>query len=661
MVTTGTALLLASVAFASIEIVRFRGSMVRNLSALAEVIGLNTGPAMLFRDPESAEETLSALTAEEHVLLAVVYDTTGSLFARYTRDGFRFVEPPQRRRTGHEFAAQHLDLFQDIEIDGEVLGTVFIRSDTREIGERLWQYAGIVVGLIAAASLVSAYGAARLQRRIATPLSALASGSEEMAKGNLSTRVEVSSNDEIGTLARTFNAMTESLRGLVSQVGDNTSAVSEATRTLRSASDDMHVEAGKQEAAVEESAEIIERMSTSLEEVNTSVEGLAASASESSDSVAHMDRSITGIALHMDDLSETIDSTASSVTQMTTAIREIAQSADTLDDATRSTTSSLDAFRSSVQNVKANAEQNHALSEEAVEQAERGMRRVQETIEAMKKIETHFQGLEQIIGRLTDSSQSIGQIVKVIEGVVEETNLLSLNAAIISSHAGEHGRAFAVVAQGVKSLAERTAGSTREISSLIGSVRTEVENAVIAMKTGSQDVEQGVSLSTEAGTMLEAIRDSCTHSAVTVSEIAEATSLQVSDIRLIDEAMGVVATIVQQLNSGTHEQDSARVDIMHGVERMRQLGQDVKQATQEQKKESRLITGAVQVVSTRVNQILEATTEQRKQGDQILQALEIFRQGAIQGTARAEDMKATVRLLSERSQTLEEEIGRFRV
>ena len=280
MVTTGTALLLASVAFASIEIVRFRGSMVRNLSALAEVIGLNTGPAMLFRDPESAEETLSALTAEEHILLAVVYDTTGNLFARYTRDGFRFVEPPQRRRTGHEFAARHLDLFQDIEIDGEVLGTVFIRSDTREIGERLWQYAGIVVGLIAAASLVSAYGAARLQRRIATPLSALASGSEEMAKGNLSTRVEVSSNDEIGTLARTFNAMTESLRGLVSQVGDNTSAVSEATRTLRGASDDMHVEAGKQEAAVEESAEIIERMSASLEEVNTSVEGLAASASE---------------------------------------------------------------------------------------------------------------------------------------------------------------------------------------------------------------------------------------------------------------------------------------------------------------------------------------------------------------------------------------------
>ena len=100
---------------------------------------------------------------------------------------------------------------------------------------------------------------------------------------------------------------------------------------------------------------------------------------------------------------------------------------------------------------------------------------------------------------------------------------------------------------------------------------------------------------------------------------------------------------------------------MRGVERMRQLGQDVKQATQEQKKESRLITEAVEVVASRVNQILEATTDQRKRGDQILQALEIFREGAIQGTARAESMKATVGLLSERSQTLDEEIGRFRL
>jgi methyl-accepting chemotaxis protein len=279
----------------------------------------------------------------------------------------------------------------------------------------------------------------------------------------------------------------------------------------------------------------------------------------------------------------------------------------------------------------------------------------------MKKIKTSFEGLGEIIEHLDEGSQSIGQIVKVIEGVVEETNLLSLNAAIISSHAGEHGRAFAVVAQGIKSLAERTSGSTREISSLIGNVRKEVEGAVGAMKAGSQDVEQGVSLSMDAGKMLGTIRDSSAQSAATASEISEATGLQVRDIERVDKAMSVVEAIVQQLNRGTHEQDSARTGIMNGVERTRQLGQDVKQATQEQKKESRLITEAVDVVASRVNHILEATTEQRKQGDQILQALEIFREGAVQGTARAEGMKETVQLLAERSKTLEEEIGRFRL
>ena len=661
MVTTGMALLLASVAFATIEIVRFRGSMVRNLSVLTEVIGLNMGPALLFRDPDSAEETLSALTAEKHVLAAAVYDITGAVFARYTRHDSQSVEPPERRSAGHEFSMQHLDLFQAIEMNGEALGTVFIRSDTREVGERLWQYIGIVAGLMVAASLVCAFGASRLQRQIATPLAGLVTVSEKMARGDLSTRVRVSTHDEIGTLARTFNGMAESLRALVSEVGDNTRAVAEATVTLRGASDDMHVEAAKQETVVEQSAEAIEKMSASVQEVNASVEGLATSASETASAVSHMDNSITGIALHMDELSETIDGTASTVTQMTTANYEIATSADTLGEATRSTASSLNVLKTSVEDVKTHAEQNHALSEKAMERSERGLRRVEETIEAMQKIETHFQGLGEIIERLADRSQSIDQIVKVIEGVVEETNLLSLNAAIISSHAGEHGRAFAVVAQGVKSLAERTAGSTREISSLIGNVRKEVEGAVAAMNTGSRDVEQGVSLSMEAGKMLGAIRDSSAQSTATVSEIVEATGHQARDIERVDKAMGIVEAMVQQLNRGTHEQDSARADIMRGVERMRQLGQDVKQATQEQKKESRLITEAVEVVASRVNQILEATTDQRKRGDQILQALEIFREGAIQGTARAESMKATVRLLSKRSQTLDEEIGRFRL
>jgi methyl-accepting chemotaxis protein len=278
----------------------------------------------------------------------------------------------------------------------------------------------------------------------------------------------------------------------------------------------------------------------------------------------------------------------------------------------------------------------------------------------MLQIQASFKGLEKIISDLDEKSESIGEVVKVIEGVVEQTNLLALNAAIISSQAGEHGRAFAVVADEVRSLAERTAGSTREISGLIESVQQGVADAVGAMENGSQRVENGVTLSRQAGDILRVIGESARTSSERIHEIVDATSRQTAQIGKVELAMEQLKNIAQQLNRGTHEQDNASADITRAVERMRDLGQRVKRSTQEQSKESTLITRSVEIVASRINQILEATTEQGKQGRQILEALQVFRDVTSQSTARGQILRQSLDDLSERSHVLEEEIGRFR-
>jgi methyl-accepting chemotaxis protein len=249
----------------------------------------------------------------------------------------------------------------------------------------------------------------------------------------------------------------------------------------------------------------------------------------------------------------------------------------------------------------------------------------------------------------------------VIEDVVEQTNLLALNAAIISSQAGEHGRAFAVVAEEVRNLAERTAGSTREISELILAVQAGVGNAVEAMELGTTRVDRGVALSRDAGEVLRQISESSNESIERIHEIVEAAGRQTRDIEKLDEAMGRVKTIAAQLNGGTHEQDSASADITRAVERMRDLGQRVKRSTQEQSKESRLITQSVEIIAARIQEILRATTEQSKQGDQIAQALQVFREVTHESNRRSEEMRTSLEELSSRSEGLEQEIGRFRL
>jgi methyl-accepting chemotaxis protein len=346
---------------------------------------------------------------------------------------------------------------------------------------------------------------------------------------------------------------------------------------------------------------------------------------------------------------------------MASAIGEIAHGADNLNDATASTSQSFAHLNRSVSEVEQSAQQSHALAQKATDQADRGVASVQQTVGGMKLIQTSFQGLGEIIDRLQEKSQSIGEVVKVIEGVVEQTNLLALNAAIISSHAGEHGRAFAVVAHEVKNLADRTAGSTRAIASLIEDVQREVAAAVESMAHGGERVDRGMSLSTEAVAILQAIGESAKESIQMAADIAKVTGGQSQNIQRAEQAMVQVQTIAKQLKGGTHEQDSASSEITRGVERMRELGQDVKRSTEEQRRESQHIAEAVEIVAGRINDIAGATKIQSEHAEQILQVVQVFRDATEQSGRRSEEMKRTIQSLYDRAEELQEEVGRFSV
>ncbi len=659
--TTGLVLFLTAGALLCTAFYQFQNVTNENLTALARVIGGNIGASLLFNDEETATETLRALRAEEAVETAIVYSSEGEVFAKYVRSDLdQFVEP---RDISFEplWSLDHIDLASKILLGDEEIGTVYIRSDTNKAKSFVMISIGIVLSVLLISLILCWFGSIRLRSHIALPLERLVEGSAAMAEGDLSTQVDVHTDDEIGVLARGFNAMVLSLRGLVAQVGENTRYVARASELLESSSSAMREEATRQELAVEATAESIDRITSSIHTVNEGVEALSETAAETSSAAIEMDSSIAQTSAHIDDLSEIIDTTASSVVEMTSAIREIARSADILNQSTESTASALELLSGSVRQVESNARESHVLSDETSQKAEQGMAAVHETVEGMQQIQVSFKGIDSIISNLSEKSESIGAVVKVIESVVEQTNLLALNAAIISSQAGEHGRAFSVVAEEVRSLAERTASSTREIGELVEAVQGGVFDAVKAMGQGATRVDRGVELSNEAGRILREIGESSHQSTRWAKEIVEATRGQAADIDQVGVAMNQVKETAMQLNRGTHEQDSAGSEITRGVEQMLHLGLEVKNAAQEQRRESSMITRSVEIVAARIKEILVETQVQSKRADQIQEALQVFRDVTVQSTRRAQQTTETVSDLSAHAQGLEEEIGRFRL
>ncbi len=160
--------------------------------------------------------------------------------------------------------------------------------------------------------------------------------------------------------------------------------------------------------------------------------------------------------------------------------------------------------------------------------AKEGGEVVAQTVNKMKDIATVVKQSAENIEKLGESSKQIGEIISVIDDIADQTNLLALNAAIEAARAGEQGRGFAVVADEVRKLAERTTEATKQIASMIKGIQSETQEAVNAMKKGNDEVNSGIALADKAGQALNQILESTQEVQMMISKIAVASEEQSS-------------------------------------------------------------------------------------------------------------------------------------
>ncbi len=200
----------------------------------------------------------------------------------------------------------------------------------------------------------------------------------------------------------------------------------------------------------------------------------------------------------------------------------------------------------SIDQVSSNAAESAAVAERAVEIANNGAEVVQDTIIGMDTIRGQIQETSKRIKRLGESSQEIGDIVSLINDIADQTNILSLNAAIQASMAGDAGRGFAVVADEVQRLAERSSAATKQIAALVKTIQTDTNEAVISMEQTTSEVVGGAKRAQDAGVALEEIEGVSTSLAELIQNISNAARQQAASAGHVSNTMNVIQEITGQ-------------------------------------------------------------------------------------------------------------------
>ncbi len=445
-------------------------------------------------------------------------------------------------------------------------------------------------------------------KSITAPLAHLIGVAREIGEsGDLNQSVDISRNDEIGELGRTFSNMVTYLKEMA--------GVSEAI-----AGGDLTVEV-EPRSSKDTLALAFSSMTHGLRNLVSSVRDSASQVAGGSNQVAGASEESAKVSVQA---SQAIDEVTSTMHEMSINVQNMVKNTQTQASSVSETSASIDQMVASIQRVADTAKVLLEISHRSREEVQSGIGTMEKATDGLNRINHSIHSSADIISVLGQRADDIGKIIEVIDDLAEQTNLLALNAAIEAARAGEHGLGFAVVADEVRKLAEKSAQSTKEISDLIRSIQNEARKAVENMEKSTSIVNDGLVLGTDLSTALKKISNVVTEVYKFAQEIGAATNEQSHGSSQIAKATTRLNEITHEINSSVEEQASGAQAVVKAMERMREL-------TQQSTSSSTELAASAEQMSKMARSLLEAM-------DRF--AVDAAAQGAGNGNGRASQGKS---------------------
>ena len=418
-------------------------------------------------------------------------------------------------------------------VRGGKLGTVRVGMDKAVVSATALQAGNfllLVFGGIAAAALLAGVIFAQ---RITRPVNALMAGAERVGRGDLSQLVPVTSRDEIGQMTLTFNESIVRLRALVQTEADR----DEERRKREDLQQniikflDTAVEIGK--------GDLTRRGEVTWDVLGNVVDAINLMVEEIATVVGDVRKTALRVTAGSQD------------TIKLTGELSVASQAQTRDAA--SVTHSMSDVMTSVRQVAASADQSAQAAHQVLQAASKGEEAVRNSLASMQQIRSEVQTISKKIKSLGDRSLEISDIVNTIQDIAAQTHLLALNASIEAAGAGEAGLRFSVVADEVRKLAERATQATRDIGTLIKGVQVETQEAVVAMESGTREVETGYEVSLRAEEALQEIGKISQSSSELAAEISRASQQQVRGAEAMAGAVEAISGAAVKTEQGVQQ------------------------------------------------------------------------------------------------------------
>jgi methyl-accepting chemotaxis protein len=284
--------------------------------------------------------------------------------------------------------------------------------------------------------------------------------------------------------------------------------------------------------------EIILQVRSHAEQVAASAEELNASSEQTSQAAKQIAETVQGVVLGTDKQVQGVEEGSREVQEMAAGIRQISSRAE------RVTAAAVDTS----------------------ELATNGNRTIQEAVARMNGMSETIDHLSRLVRGLGERSRQIGQIVDAITDIAGQTNLLALNAAIEAARAGEHGRGFAVVADEVRKLAEQASASAGQITQLVGTIQSEIEEAVVSMQRGTEEVAAGMAGVSEAGEAFARIRAAVLDVTGQIQEVSAASRSLTASTEKVAQAMREIAGVTETTAARTLDVSAATEEQLASME-----------------------------------------------------------------------------------------------
>jgi len=427
----------------------------------------------------------------------------------------------------------------------------------------------------------------------------LGNGLVSLSKGNLDARVEkatkhldINQDDEIGVLANTVNKMITKAQGGIDAYEEVRARISELSGEAQKLIDDA--KAGKLDNRGNDSKflgaykEIIKGFNDVLDAVIIPVQDGAKAlevmatgdlsvrvTADYKGQHAKIKNSINGLGNSLESLvirlREAVEATASASAEISASSEEMAAGAQEQSVQSNEVASAVEQMTTTILQTTKNAAGAAENAKNAGIIAKEGGEVVEKTIQGMIRIAEVVNSAASTVEKLGKNSDQIGEIIQVIDEIADQTNLLALNAAIEAARAGEHGRGFAVVADEVRKLAERTTKATKEIASMIKQIQTDTSGAVTSIKTGNEEVDKGRVLAQEAGTSLKQIISASEKVMDDVTQVATASEEQSSTAEQISKSIEGISSVTHQNASTTQQIARAAEDLNNLTENLQNL------------------------------------------------------------------------------------------